>query len=246
LSSTRLYPFPGCESIHKISMATTVSIRELTGLIFTNWSSKFSFFHWSLNNFSWTFLAHFECGGQPIVFTVTQEPLLEVRTTHSQYFTSFLHFSLLFCLFLLGLLCTLIRILNAQFCAFLNRIHEKREKKNLAQNDEFVQKKTSNPNYLWAIYNPFLTLLISSWFFSCEKIKNCQKTIITLCEVLTTWMRIRTCNTDPDFHPFIQCCGSGSGSTGSTCFWASRILLSSYKNSKKNLDSSCFCDFFWT
>jgi hypothetical protein len=46
-----------------------------------------------------------------------------------------------------------------------------------------------------------------------------------------------------------QCCGSGSesGSTGSTCFWASRIrillwiririLLSSCKNSKKNLDS---------
>ncbi len=48
-----------------------------------------------------------------------------------------------------------------------------------------------------------------------------------------------------------QCCGSESGSTGSTCFWASRIwirirsevwiririLLSSCKNSKKNLDS---------
>jgi hypothetical protein len=39
-----------------------------------------------------------------------------------------------------------------------------------------------------------------------------------------------------------QCCGSGSGSTGSTCFWASRIriLLSSCKNSKKNLDSYYF------
>ncbi len=47
-----------------------------------------------------------------------------------------------------------------------------------------------------------------------------------------------------------QCCGSGSGSTGSTCFWASwirihqsalwiriRILLLSCKNRKKNHDS---------
>jgi hypothetical protein len=36
---------------------------------------------------------------------------------------------------------------------------------------------------------------------------------------------------------------SGSGSTGSTCFWASwfriRILLSPSKNSEKNLDSYC-------
>jgi hypothetical protein len=52
-----------------------------------------------------------------------------------------------------------------------------------------------------------------------------------------------------------QCCGSGSesGSTGSTCFWASwiririhrsevwiRILLLSCKNSKKNLNSYYF------
>jgi hypothetical protein len=50
--------------------------------------------------------------------------------------------------------------------------------------------------------------------------------------------------------PFKQCCGSGSesGSTGSTCFWASRIrirnLLSSYKNSKKNLDFSFFVTLF--
>ncbi len=38
-----------------------------------------------------------------------------------------------------------------------------------------------------------------------------------------------------------QCCGSGSGSVGSICFWASwiRILLSSSKNSKKNIDSFC-------
>ncbi len=43
-----------------------------------------------------------------------------------------------------------------------------------------------------------------------------------------------------------QCCGSesGSGSTGSTCFWASRILLSSCKNSKKNLYSYCFVTLF--
>jgi hypothetical protein len=66
-----------------------------------------------------------------------------------------------------------------------------------------------------------------------------------------------------------QCCGSGSksgsGSTGSTCFWASRIrihysevwtrirlwiwiririLLSSCKNSKKNLDSYYFVTLF--
>jgi hypothetical protein len=52
-----------------------------------------------------------------------------------------------------------------------------------------------------------------------------------------------------------QCCGSGSES-GSTCFWASRIririllwiririLLSSCKNSKKNLDSSYFVTLF--
>ncbi len=40
--------------------------------------------------------------------------------------------------------------------------------------------------------------------------------------------------------PSIQCCGSGS--TGSTCFWASwiRILLSSCKNSKNNLDAYYF------
>ncbi len=39
---------------------------------------------------------------------------------------------------------------------------------------------------------------------------------------------------------------SGSRSTGSTCFWASRIriLLSSSKNSKKNLDSYCFVTSF--
>jgi hypothetical protein len=51
-----------------------------------------------------------------------------------------------------------------------------------------------------------------------------------------------------------QCCGSGSesesgsGSTGSTCFWASRIwiriLLSSCKNSKKNHDSYYFVTLF--
>jgi hypothetical protein len=42
-----------------------------------------------------------------------------------------------------------------------------------------------------------------------------------------------------------QCCGSGSESgSGSTCFWASRILLSSCKNSKKNLDSSYFVTLF--
>ena len=41
---------------------------------------------------------------------------------------------------------------------------------------------------------------------------------------------------------FWQC--SGSGSTGSTCFWASRILLSSSKNSKKNLNSYCFVTSF--
>jgi hypothetical protein len=41
-----------------------------------------------------------------------------------------------------------------------------------------------------------------------------------------------------------QCCGSGS--TGSTCFWASRIriLLSSCKNSKKNLHSYHFVTLF--
>jgi hypothetical protein len=43
-----------------------------------------------------------------------------------------------------------------------------------------------------------------------------------------------------------QCCGSESGSTGSTCFWDSRIriLLSSCKNSKKNLDSYYFVTLF--
>ncbi len=44
-----------------------------------------------------------------------------------------------------------------------------------------------------------------------------------------------------------QCCGSGSGSTGSTCFWASwiRILLSLSKNGKKNLDFYCSVTCFW-
>ncbi len=45
-----------------------------------------------------------------------------------------------------------------------------------------------------------------------------------------------------------QCCVSESGSTGSTCFWTSRIriLLSSCKNknSKKNLDSYYFATLF--
>ncbi len=36
----------------------------------------------------------------------------------------------------------------------------------------------------------------------------------------------------------------GSGSTGSTCFWASRILLSLCKNSKKNLNSYYFVTLF--
>jgi hypothetical protein len=46
-------------------------------------------------------------------------------------------------------------------------------------------------------------------------------------------------------QPARQCCGSGS--VGSVCFWASwiRILLSSSKNSKKNLDSYCFVTSFW-
>jgi hypothetical protein len=48
---------------------------------------------------------------------------------------------------------------------------------------------------------------------------------------------------------FYQCCGSGSGSTGSTCFWVSwiriRILLSLSKYSKKNLDFYCFVTSFW-
>ncbi len=64
---------------------------------------------------------------------------------------------------------------------------------------------------------------------------------------------------------FKQCCGSGSTGSGSTCFWASRIririhwsevwiririllwiriLLSSCKNSKKNIDSYYFVTVF--
>ncbi len=58
-----------------------------------------------------------------------------------------------------------------------------------------------------------------------------------------------------EINTFLSCCGSESksGSTGSTCFWASwigihesevwiliRILLSSCKNSKKSLDSYYF------
>ncbi len=46
----------------------------------------------------------------------------------------------------------------------------------------------------------------------------------------------------------VQCCRSGSesGSVGSVCFRASwiRILLSSCKNNKKNLDSYCFVTLF--
>jgi hypothetical protein len=43
-------------------------------------------------------------------------------------------------------------------------------------------------------------------------------------------------DTDPDQLVF--------GPPGSTCFWSSRILLSSSKNSKKNLDSYCFVTYF--
>ncbi len=52
------------------------------------------------------------------------------------------------------------------------------------------------------------------------------------------------------YHAWVfthQCCGSDS--LGSICFWASwiriRILLSSSKNSKKNIDSYCFVTSFW-
>ncbi len=38
----------------------------------------------------------------------------------------------------------------------------------------------------------------------------------------------------------------GSGSVGFVCFWASRILPSWSKNSKKNLDFYSFCNFFMT
>jgi hypothetical protein len=41
-------------------------------------------------------------------------------------------------------------------------------------------------------------------------------------------------------QPFKKCCGFGSGSAGSVCFWASRIRIhpSSSKKSKKNLVST--------
>jgi hypothetical protein len=44
-----------------------------------------------------------------------------------------------------------------------------------------------------------------------------------------------------------QYCGSesGSGSTGSTCLWASWILLSPSRKSKKNLATYCFVTSFW-
>jgi hypothetical protein len=61
----------------------------------------------------------------------------------------------------------------------------------------------------------------------------------------------------PDFCPTMaalvatlcnQCRGSGSGSTGSICFWASwiriRILLTLSKYHKKNLDFYCFVTSF--
>jgi hypothetical protein len=55
-------------------------------------------------------------------------------------------------------------------------------------------------------------------------------------------IRIGLC-TDTNANMKNQCFGSGS-----TCFWASRIririLLSSSKNSKKNLDSYCFVTSF--
>ncbi len=35
-------------------------------------------------------------------------------------------------------------------------------------------------------------------------------------------LRGTVCNVN---ERMIQCCGSGSGSTGSTCFWASRIRI---------------------
>jgi hypothetical protein len=37
----------------------------------------------------------------------------------------------------------------------------------------------------------------------------------------------------------------GSGSTGSTCFWASWILLTPSKKSKRILASYCFVTSFW-
>ncbi len=56
---------------------------------------------------------------------------------------------------------------------------------------------------------------------------------------------------DSDPIYLFLCCGSesGSGPTGSTCFWASwiriRIFLSLSKNSKKNRDLYCFVTSFW-
>jgi hypothetical protein len=44
--------------------------------------------------------------------------------------------------------------------------------------------------------------------------------------------------------PSRQCSGSESGSTGFPCFLASRILLSSSKNNKKNLESYYFFESF--
>ncbi len=79
-------------------------------------------------------------------------------------------------------------------------------------------------------------------------------TIFFLLFILSFWIQIQPTNINADpcgsgSTALKQCCGSGS--TGSTCFWASRIriririLISLSKNSKRNLDLYCFVTSFW-
>ncbi len=75
----------------------------------------------------------------------------------------------------------------------------------MAQNGEFLQKIPQIPINYGAIFNPSLIVLVSSsvLFKNVKKFQIAKKTILTLCEDLTTWIRIRTWNTDPDFDPSV-------------------------------------------
>jgi hypothetical protein len=64
--------------------------------------------------------------------------------------------------------------------------------------------------------------------------------------LLISWIQIFSSRVFGAYTSVGQWSGSefGSGSTRSTCFWASRILLSSSKIERKNLDFFCFVTSF--
>ncbi len=66
--------------------------------------------------------------------------------------------------------------------------------------------------------------------------------VAALINMKIVFLRKRRVNNSTGMFLIKQCCGAGAGSVGSVCFLSSRIriLLSSSKNSKKNLNSYCF------